>query len=135
MMNVQKIIYLVKNAVDLILRLIGPLFVVAAASLILLVIYIFLYAVIPYHYPDGLLNYWTGYIHVIVSAYLSFNIGWNYILCIFTNPGYTDNVVIIVCPPINLNITNYLQSSDGEDVIDSAPKKGEGFSRYCKACM
>lgn len=72
------------------LRMAGPLFVILATSLITAVIVVHYRAVIPYYAPY---SSFTGLIHLAISTFISFNLGYNYYMVIFTPPGYTPEIV------------------------------------------
>jgi len=76
-------------------------------------------SIIPYYTP-----YLSplGIIHTLFSIFMSFNIGFNYFMCIFTPPGFS--------PEVGGDNKEELEQLKRE----SAPRRGEGFSRYCKIC-
>jgi len=63
--------------------------------------------------------YLTSALNYGFSIYCTFCIAFNYFMTIFTPPGLTSDVFPIEAEP---------------DKSQPAPKRGEGFSRYCKQC-
>jgi len=107
-----------KNCFDTAIRYSGPLFVLVASVLITLIAWVHFSALIPYH--GGYFSL-LGMIHLIASGYVAFCIGFNYFMVITTPPGSLSKEVLS---------ENELR----ELMEEAAPKKGEGFSRYCKTC-
>jgi len=98
------------------MRLIGPIFVLIGLTLISGVVYILYVDAIPYH-SNGDLSSPLGMFHVIISLFLLYNIVWNYGMVIFTPPGSPPKV------------------ERPEFQNEVAPRKGEGFARFCKVCQ
>lgn len=74
------------------LLIVGPLFVLLATFLILLIIYVHFMAIIPFYFEDSYFTF-NGLFHIFLSIWLSFNILFNYFMTIFTSPGTTKNMV------------------------------------------
>jgi|MDSZ01.1.fsa_nt_gb palmitoyltransferase len=94
------------------LRILGPMLVVLANSLIGLVVYVYLTIVLPALSPR-LPGVAIGAI-VVLGLYLLFNILFNYWGCILTRPGWPGH---------------HLTEADEEEV--GAPAR---FKRFCKKC-
>jgi len=98
------------------IRILGPVFVLLALSLISGIIFVYYRALLPY--------YWAGWrpggiAHLLLSVFLSANIFYNYTLVVLTKPG---------SPPDDPH------ADDDELRRAPVPRRGEGFSRYCKQC-
>lgn len=100
------------------IRVLGPVFVLLAVTLIGSVIYIYYAALLPYYGVWG----WhpAGWAHALLSVFLVFNIFYNYTMVVITRPG---------SPP------DEPRPDDDELRKAPVPRRGEGFSRYCKQCM
>jgi len=115
---VIKFLFWIKGVFDLAVRLAGPVFVLLATSLISGIMVIHFRGIVPYHTPyDTPL----GALHLIASVFVCFNIGFNYFMTVFTPPGFSPAV------QENSEETEKLKR-------EAAPKRGEGFSKYCKLC-
>jgi len=112
------LVYYTKTLFESLIRLVGPLFVVLAIGLISAVIVIHYRVIIPYYSDYFALE---GLVQLVISSFLTSNIYYNYIKAIFTSPGN---------PPDMPNDSNQKEFERGS----TAPRKGEGFSRYCKIC-
>jgi palmitoyltransferase len=111
----------VKAVIDIAVRVAGPLFVLVALSLMCACGFTFYAGILPYYTPyDSPL----GWLHVLWSAWLVFNFAFNYLMCIFTSPGHSPDRF---SDADNAALLEQLRS-------EPAPKKGQGFSRYCKTC-
>merc|ERR1712063_77049 len=64
----------------------GPVCVLLAIGLISLVIYVYFVALLPQYMSEGYLSF-TSVSHIILALWLSFNLPFNYFMCISTNPG------------------------------------------------
>jgi len=106
---------IVRVGLDGAVRIIGPIFVLLALTIIGGVVYELFVDVIPYH--AGTLSSPLGFTLTTISLVLLYNIFWNYGMTIFTPPG---------APP------------ECQDPVDAQyvpnVRKGEGFSRVCKVC-
>jgi len=110
---------MIKSVFEFLMRLLGPFLVLIATALIALVIVIHFRALLPYYTPY---NSFFGLFHLIWSIFASFNIFFNYFMVIFTPPGFSPEE-IQMSPEELENLRR-----------EPAPKRGEGFSRYCKLC-
>jgi len=106
-----------KKFFECLIRMVGPLFVLLASGLISGVIVIHFKVIIPFY---SSYTSFTGVLNTVISAFVAFNIGFNYFMCIFTPPGYSPDVKGI--------------NSDQHPVDEPAPRRGQGFSKYCKSC-
>jgi palmitoyltransferase len=89
-----KIVGHVKWLFEGLIRLLGPLFVVLATFLISMVIIVYFRAILPYYIEDWFSL--EGIFHLTLSAWIAFNLWFNYYKTIFTTPGYTPEVVSVV---------------------------------------
>jgi palmitoyltransferase len=124
-----------KKIFENLVRLAGPLFVILATTLISCVIVIHYRALIPF-YTDYFS--FTGILHLTFSTFMAFNIGFNYFMTIFTSPGYAP---LGVSPSSSflLHFLHFVNQTTDETEVERlkrepAPRRGEGFSRYCKIC-
>lgn len=85
-----KVLNHAKTTFELFVRFVGPLFVILATILISAVIVVHFRAIIPYYTDYDTLS---GLIHLTVSSFISYNIGFNYFKTIFTPPGSTFEVL------------------------------------------
>ncbi len=74
-----------KLIIELILRFVGPIFVLIALTLTMGSLYVFFRAILPYHLP----SFWSPYavFHLALCAFLGQGWIFNYLMCIFTPPG------------------------------------------------
>jgi len=103
------------RSLDGFVRIIGPIFVLLALTIIGGVVYELFVDVIPFH--AGSVVSPLGLAHTLLSLFLLYNIGFNYGMTIFTPPGAPPECK----EPVDLKFTPEV-------------RKGEGFSRVCKAC-
>jgi len=116
-----KIGNILRFCVDNGVRVLGPIFVLMALCLIGGVVYVLMWELLPY--------YTTSYaspqaiLHISFSAFMLFNILFNYCMTIFTPPGSSPNI-------------DPEETSQIEALLKSEPsvRRGEGFSRICKFC-
>jgi len=101
------------------IRVLGPILIVFAILLISLEAVIWFTQILPYYTPFGSL---LNIPHIAISLFVLFNILFNYIMVVITPPGTT--------PPPKEEDKEILENIKRE----AAPKRGEGFSRYCKVC-
>jgi len=122
---------------DLLLQAFGPILVILASILISFIIAIHFRVILPYYYGpsstfpkdwfdeiplEGDHYFSLGWIfHILISMFLSLNIAFNYFMVIFSSPGSTKGLLM---DPQELEALKR----------ESTPRKGEGFSRYCKIC-
>eukprot|EP01117_Protostelium_nocturnum_P010785 TRINITY_DN3885_c1_g1_i1.p2 TRINITY_DN3885_c1_g1~~TRINITY_DN3885_c1_g1_i1.p2 ORF type:complete len:323 (+),score=68.49 TRINITY_DN3885_c1_g1_i1:213-1181(+) len=100
--------------------LMGPLCILLAVILITGIGIVHLVGIIPYYSnPSSLL----GRLHQFWSFFVLSNIGFNYFMVIRTPPGNTKNLD-----------QNYTEEELMDLASESAPQKGQGFSRFCKTC-
>jgi len=113
------ILKLAKQVVELFLRLIGPLFVLLAATLIFFVVYVHFIGVLPFY--NGKTLAWTlpGVLHLLISVWLAGNIVFNYLSVVFTRPGSP--------PPINLTPKEIEDLERNQQADPTQP-------RLCKTC-
>lgn len=80
-----------KCVFDFLMRMTGPLFVLAATVLISMVIAFHFKFIIPYYTP-----YFSfmGVFHSSISIFLAFNVAFNYYMTVFTPPGYSPDAVL-----------------------------------------
>lgn len=100
------------------MRIIGPIFVLLATGLITAIIVVHFRAILPYFTPYFSFG---GFIHTIWSCFLSFNILFNYFMVVFTPPGTTEKF-------------DYDEEAVEDLIRETSPRKGQGFSRFCKKC-
>ncbi|KAL6044142.1 Palmitoyltransferase [Balamuthia mandrillaris] len=108
-----------KRVTEVLLRIIGPFFVALATTLIAGVIYVFLLAILPYHTPVFSLY---GMLHVAWGLFLAQGVLFNYFMCVFTPPGSPPETTEV--DPEELELLER----------EAAPRRGQGFSRWCKIC-
>jgi palmitoyltransferase len=116
---ITPVLYGLKWFAESLVRLLGPVFVLFATTLITSVIFVFFKAILPYHTP---LFSFTGICHLIIDLFLIQGWAYNYFMCIFTPPGSP--------PPLREEDVELYADLQNERV----PKRGEGFSRWCKIC-
>ncbi len=87
---IVSLVYFSKTVFEGLIRIVGPLFVILATGLISSVIVIHYRAIIPYYADYFSLE---GIFHLIISSFLTFNIGYNYFKAIFTSPGHPLTMV------------------------------------------
>jgi palmitoyltransferase len=109
-----------KCVTETLIRYVGPLFVVIAFTLIYGGIYIFFAAVFPFQVPEPFSLY--GALHLAWCAFLFQGLMFNYLFTIITPPGAPP-------PPTNVSAERLAQLES-----ERAPRRGEGFSRWCKKC-
>ena len=85
---VLKIIVLVQQIFTKVAYFLGPVCVLFAIVLILIVSFTYFTSIFPHYVYDGYYFIIT-FFHLIWAIWASFNILFNYILCIITSPGYT----------------------------------------------
>jgi len=115
--------YLMKWMLDNGMRVVGPLFVLLAVTLIGGVIYVLLFDLIPY-YTENISPY-AGMVLLGITILLSTNIFFNYYMIVVTPPGHTPEVDEAEANKIE----QLMRQEAGHEI-----KKGEGFSRFCKFC-
>jgi len=129
-----KLAMCVKGMFDVGVRILGPVMVVMASATIAAVIVFHFRYVLPYYFPssrkdsnnneipltffDDPTSFILYMFNIVFSLFVSFNLFFDYYMIVFTPPGYL---------PLN-------SSNQTQEEIESQPKKGEGFSRYCKLC-
>jgi palmitoyltransferase len=104
---------------DIGLKVMGPAFVTFGLAIISAVVYVYFTVVLPYH-ADYMST--AGLIHMSWASFVILGIMYNYIMVIITPPG---------TPPMPAPEEEKLVE---EKKNEPAPARGEGFSRYCKAC-
>jgi len=105
----------IKNFFDWGVRIMGPVMVLLATALITAVIVAYFHVILPlYATEEGIP--WKMMCHVVLSLFLSGYIAFNYFMVVFTPPGFV------------------IASQEGSTEEAAEPKRGEGFSRYCKIC-
>ncbi|KAG0589484.1 hypothetical protein KC19_1G023500 [Ceratodon purpureus] len=108
------------TCLDYSVQVAGPLYILLAFSLISSVIYLFVVSVLPAIHN---LSSWQGMVHLSIAGWLSFNVFFNYICCIYTDPGSSSPLsdAVIEAKPV---------SRFDVDV------EGLGYSstRWCKRC-
>jgi len=111
--NWSRIVWLIKESFGLFVRLLGPLFVIIASGLISTVITIHFRVLIPFYSP-----YFSfpGIVNLCFSIYMTYNIGFNYFMVVFSKPGFSDEIG--PSTPIEGELAD--------------PKKSQ--PRYCKTC-
>ncbi|CAM6086955.1 unnamed protein product [Calypogeia fissa] len=62
----------------------GPMYIVLAFGLISAVIYLFFTVILPSVHN---IFSWQGVLHILISSWLIFNVFFNYLWCIYTDPG------------------------------------------------
>jgi hypothetical protein len=105
-----------KWVIETLLRLVGPIFVVLAITLLLGVTYVFFLcvcffiaqqialfpqsnshtqrAILPYHVEAFTFVWW---LHIAFDAFLAQGVAWNYLMAIFTPPGSPAKLVCKRC--------------------------------------
>ncbi|EGG16248.1 DHHC zinc finger domain protein [Cavenderia fasciculata] len=110
-----------ENFMTILLKGIGPLFVLFAVALISLIAHthftVFLPALMA---TEG--NQFAATLHLLVSLALLFNLVFNYIMTIITPPGY--------CP----SRSDYNEQQLDEFAAIKQIKRSEGFSKFCITC-
>eukprot|EP00440_Ansanella_granifera_P031095 gb/GFBE01033768.1/.p1 GENE.gb/GFBE01033768.1/~~gb/GFBE01033768.1/.p1 ORF type:complete len:330 (+),score=39.20 gb/GFBE01033768.1/:1-990(+) len=77
---------LVLDCLDLVLRIVGPLFVLLALSIIGFVSYIFFTVFVP-HIADNGTPFMVLLVEVVIACFLLVNLIYNYLMSICTSPG------------------------------------------------
>jgi len=106
------------------IRVVGPVFVVLALTLISGVIYVHFVNSIPFYGPYTSLG---NLLHLIMSVYISFCIGYNYLCAVLVPPG---------SPPSSeeLGLTSTQLSALQNDEIDQKGYVPHEYRRFCKRC-
>jgi palmitoyltransferase len=108
-----------KKLIEFMMRLAGPIFVFLATTLITGIMVVHFQVLLPYYTPY---DTFLGLLHTIWSVFVCFNMAFNYYMVVFSLPGKT--------PDVTEEEKIYVE--DLKKIPE--PKKGEGFSRYCKIC-
>jgi len=117
--------YCVDNGI----RALGPIFVLIGISIISGVVYVLFYEVTPYYVAEGVdtLAWLTGTVwglsHLAASAFLLFNVLFNYSMAIFVSPGESPKLT----PEESQHVESLMKS-------ETNVRRGEGFTRICKFC-
>jgi len=109
--------YLVDNG----MRVIGPVMITLAVTLISLVIYVILYQIIPFYIET--VSPSAGIVLLFITIILGSNIAFNYYMTIFTPPG---------CAPDQT--PEEVKLAEQQATREPDARRGEGFSRFCKFC-
>jgi len=117
---VMKAILAGKRATEGFIWLVGPFFILVASTLIPAVMVIHFRVLLPHYTPY---NTFLGFIHTLWSVYVVFCIGFNYYNVVFSLPGKIPDAV-----------TDEERKEIEKLKRNPSPRKGEGFSRYCKLC-
>jgi len=117
----KKIGNIIRFCVDNGVRILGPVFVVMALGLILGVVYVLVTELFPYYVPSLVSP--VALLYFSSSAFILFNILYNYYMTVITLPGSTPNL-------------GPEETSQIEALIKTEPnvRRGEGFTRICKFC-
>eukprot|EP01088_Endostelium_zonatum_P003300 TRINITY_DN14509_c0_g1_i1.p1 TRINITY_DN14509_c0_g1~~TRINITY_DN14509_c0_g1_i1.p1 ORF type:complete len:337 (-),score=35.22 TRINITY_DN14509_c0_g1_i1:27-1037(-) len=105
---------------EMLIRMVGPLFVLFAWTMLSCVVYVFWNGILQYHTP-----LWTpyGFFHIAIDLFLIQGVFFNYFMCVFTPPG---------SPPEPQTEEEIKTINDLEH--EKTPERGKGFSKYCKPC-
>jgi len=109
----------VKKLVETLIALVGPVFVTAGTVLITFCSALHISFFLPYYHSQ-----WTilAIGHYALSALAIFSILYNYHMVVFTHPGKTPDPT-----DVEKELVEELKRAP-------TPKKGQGFSKYCKTC-
>ncbi|KAH7416429.1 hypothetical protein KP509_14G091300 [Ceratopteris richardii] len=103
--------------IDKAVQLAGPLYIILAVTLISCIIYLFFTTILPSIHS---LTSLQGISHAIISIWLIFNVFFNYMYCIRTDPGSPSDSIDLEHNPMSLS--------------DRQGPSGEGV-RWCKTCL
>ncbi|KAI5072010.1 hypothetical protein GOP47_0012116 [Adiantum capillus-veneris] len=103
--------------IDKSIQLAGPFYIFLAVTLISCIIYLFFTTILPSIHS---VNSFKGISHVIISIWLIFNVFFNYIYCIKTDPGSPSDFTDVEHDSIS--------SSNGQEASGVA-------MRWCKNCQ
>ncbi|KAG6545226.1 hypothetical protein Mapa_013338 [Marchantia paleacea] len=104
----------VQVILDAAVKTAGPLYILLALSLLSCIIYLYYTTVLPAVHD---LHSVEGLAHLFLSAWLVYNVFFNYFWCIQTDPG---------SPPMNFDV--------GEDLSKFETDSGIPQIRWCKRC-
>eukprot|EP01089_Gocevia_fonbrunei_P002672 TRINITY_DN12588_c0_g1_i1.p1 TRINITY_DN12588_c0_g1~~TRINITY_DN12588_c0_g1_i1.p1 ORF type:complete len:317 (-),score=22.09 TRINITY_DN12588_c0_g1_i1:26-976(-) len=105
---------------EMLIRLIGPLFVLTAWTLLSSTVYIFFTVILPYHVE----TIWSvaGLFHLCIDIFLMQGVFFNYFMCVFTPAGTSPE-------PSDEDMEKIHQLEN-----EPAPERGRGFSKFCRPC-
>jgi len=109
----------IKYTGETFLRALGPVLILFAMTLISVLSIIWFTELMPFYTPYGTL---LNLPHTALSIFVLFNIIFNYLMTVMTPPGSP--------PAAREEEKELLENLKREP----APRRGEGFSRYCKVC-
>jgi len=109
------------SIVDNGMRVVGPLFVLLAISLIGAVIFVLVYELIPFYSEH--ISVEVGVLLMCITIFLATNILFNYYMTVVTHPGKVPDLT----PE---------EAQRAELMVRREPemRKGEGFTKFCKFC-
>eukprot|EP00164_Ancoracysta_twista_P002345 GFYU01003099.1.p1 GENE.GFYU01003099.1~~GFYU01003099.1.p1 ORF type:complete len:345 (-),score=53.47 GFYU01003099.1:187-1221(-) len=98
------------------MRVLGPILICLATTLIATVIYVYFTILLPWWTERQVVSF-TGVVNIAMAVVLTSSIFFNYFMCVLTPPGH---------------VPDDLEMEGAQD--EEAPARGQGFAKFCRKC-